>query len=433
MGRPGLVEVQAGPEGPLCQLLGDQMVEHEHVGLLDQLGAAHPSGAEEHVGRNRWGPDLRHQERLQVEVAGELLVEPGSSVPPVDQVLGQGLPLRRLVGVAGLREEGGSLAEVPSGHHIGVGVVVDTLVVLVRADHGADVATTVGVGLDAAGPVAGGLDQERTSCSAEEAGIARPGRVVGGRPGHVGHDVLLVRARGDDEGCAVRTDDLVRRDVGSVAPRLPREPGGQQAGGQRFRTGSGQTPEAVLDHGPRRGRPDRDQGGQHENVRIPKDMPGVGSSGQSPGADRGLAAVRCGGQQVEHGIAGGQLRSWVPIDHHLGIRPPRGPCFPVLGEQGVETQGLHLRQSLVRLVQSGAVGGVCGPGGEAFHDPVAARRHLPVPCGHGDPGIPLSGECPGSVATLFGHECPCVGRGAQGVARKELGLGTLNPQCHGLW
>ena len=105
----------------------------------------------------------------------------------------------------------------------------------------------------------------------------------------------------------------------------------------------------------------------------------------------------------------------------------------MLGEQGVETQGLHLHQSLVRLVQSGSVGGVCGPGGEAFHDPVAARRHLPVPCGHGDPGIPLSGECPGSVATLFGHECPCVGRGAKRVARKELGLGTLSPQCHGLW
>ena len=85
MGGPRLVEGEARAERPGDHLVGHEVVEHEHVGLLDELGAGHPLGAEQHVDGDRGRGDLGHEERLQVEVAGELLVEAPLGVPPVDQ------------------------------------------------------------------------------------------------------------------------------------------------------------------------------------------------------------------------------------------------------------------------------------------------------------------------------------------------------------
>ena len=50
--------------------------------------------------------DLGHEERLQVEVAGELLVEAPLGVPAVDQALGQGPPGVGLLGAAGRLQRG---------------------------------------------------------------------------------------------------------------------------------------------------------------------------------------------------------------------------------------------------------------------------------------------------------------------------------------
>ena len=73
----------------------------------------------------------------------------------------------------------------------------------------------------------------------------------------------------------------------SQGKRAPRSPRARAAGACRR-----EAADAVLEHGPGRSRPDRGQRRQHEDVRVPKDVPGVGVAGQPPGADRGLAGRR---------------------------------------------------------------------------------------------------------------------------------------------
>ena len=58
------------------------MVEHEDIGLLDELGTGDPLGTQQHVDRDRGRGDRGHEKGLQVEVAGELLVEDRSAFHP---------------------------------------------------------------------------------------------------------------------------------------------------------------------------------------------------------------------------------------------------------------------------------------------------------------------------------------------------------------
>src|ERR1035441_8384535 len=96
------------------------MVEHEHVGLFDELGAGHSLGAEKYVGGDwRWC-DPGHEERLQFEVAGKLLVESSLGAPSVDQSVSQCPPGRCSASVAGPEEAFGTATKVPAGHDVRV-------------------------------------------------------------------------------------------------------------------------------------------------------------------------------------------------------------------------------------------------------------------------------------------------------------------------
>ncbi len=114
---------------------------------------------EQHVGHDGplWGEFGDHERFERIE-AGELLVDPGRGVVSVDERIGE---LEPVVAFAPLDSFGpscgcgcGCAAEVPSGHDVGVGVVVDVLVVFVRAHHAADVRAAVGVALDSSRPPA---------------------------------------------------------------------------------------------------------------------------------------------------------------------------------------------------------------------------------------------------------------------------------------
>ena len=119
--------------------------------------------------------------------------------------------------------------------------------------------------------------------------------------------MLLLLAGEDRDELSVPPGRRGGGHVAAVAGRFPGEPGpGSRPPGGR-RPGRGQAAEAVLEHGAGGGGADGGEGGEHEHVGIPEHVAAVGAAGQAPGADRGLAGVRGGAEQVEHGEARRQL------------------------------------------------------------------------------------------------------------------------------
>ena len=117
-------------------------------------------------------------ERLTLEEARELLIDARAGVVAVhDRVRGRE-PVAQLALVHAASMAGHvrrRRTQVPSCHHVRVGVVVDVLVVLIRADHVADVTAAVRVAFDAGLPVARGLDEDRHPVAAREFLVAGPG------------------------------------------------------------------------------------------------------------------------------------------------------------------------------------------------------------------------------------------------------------------
>src|SRR4029453_4495952 len=103
--------------------------------------------------------------------------------------------------------------EVPASDHVREGVVVNGLVVFIRADHPIDVRTTVAVVACAGHPVAGGLDEEWPPGLFRQGGVASPVDVARRRPGDVGDDVLLELSRPDANELAGCEPCRGRRDI----------------------------------------------------------------------------------------------------------------------------------------------------------------------------------------------------------------------------
>ena len=164
VGGTPLVEAEIRLEAAGHHLVGHEVVEHQDVGLLDHLGAVGPIRAEQQIGGDgATGRHLGDDQRLEAVEAGELLVHAGVAVVAVVEPVGQlppAAPLGRGDAVGGSVEELGRPSEVPTGEHVGAGVVVDRLVVLVGADDAVDVAGAVGLDPDPGRPVPGRLHQE---------------------------------------------------------------------------------------------------------------------------------------------------------------------------------------------------------------------------------------------------------------------------------
>ena len=112
---------------------------------------------EQEVGGDRpsWR-DVGDDERLEPEEAGELLVQPAHRVVAVDERVGDCEPRRALLGIL---DELGAAPQVPARHDVRERVVVDGLVVLVRADDAVEMRAPVD-DANARGPVARGLDEQ---------------------------------------------------------------------------------------------------------------------------------------------------------------------------------------------------------------------------------------------------------------------------------
>ena len=139
--RARLVEVEVRAQRARRDLVGDEVVEHQHVGLLDDLRARDALASEQQVGGDRPARrDLGDHERLELEEARELLVQPVRAVVAVDERVGQRAPADRSLGsVVRRRRARAARAQVPARHHVRERVVVDRLVVLVGPDHAVDV------------------------------------------------------------------------------------------------------------------------------------------------------------------------------------------------------------------------------------------------------------------------------------------------------
>ena len=86
----------------------------------------------------------------------------------------------------------------------------------------------------------------------------------------------------------------------------------------------------ILEHRPCGLRVGRGEEGEDVHVAVPEHVPSVRPAAQPARADRGLALFSDAGHQVKEREPHRQLQLGVPVDHHVGVLPPRGPSPPVL-------------------------------------------------------------------------------------------------------
>ena len=142
MRRPRLVETEIGTQAVRRDLVGNEVMKHQDIGLLEDLGSFYAFGSEEHVSGDRtfWS-DVRDDQRLELSKPCELFVDAGSGVVPVNQCVCDFEPLAAFIraDIVWSCSRGGT-PEVPTRHHVRVGVVVNRLVIFVRSDDTVDVA-----------------------------------------------------------------------------------------------------------------------------------------------------------------------------------------------------------------------------------------------------------------------------------------------------
>ena len=233
------------------------------------------------------------------------------------------------------RRERGGPAQVPARHHVGERVVVDRLVVLVRADHAVDVRAPVRVDADARGPVARGLDEQlaarRPSANAVVAGPVE----VAATPPTRRRRRCAPRAR--RFGSRRPRPVAVGADAGVTSTPSPADSQGKRAPSRPSRRAAcarrRQPADPVLEHRARGGGMGRGEERQHEDVAVPEDVAAVGGPAEPAGADRRLAAVGDRRHQVEEREADRPLQLRVALDDDVGALPAPRPGLAVLGEQ----------------------------------------------------------------------------------------------------
>jgi hypothetical protein len=130
-------------------------------GCLTTLRDARARGAEQHVrGDGPLRRDLGDHKRLELVEPSELLIEAGGMVVAGDERVGKLQPTPALGVVHRPHAGAGGAAQVPTGHDVGVGVVVDMGVVLVGTHYVSDVPSPARIELDPRRPPARGLDKQ---------------------------------------------------------------------------------------------------------------------------------------------------------------------------------------------------------------------------------------------------------------------------------
>ena len=189
MGTAWLVVAEIGFRRRARELVRQEGEQRHYIGLFDHLRPLRSLTADHHVDRHLAVGVKRQIERLQLVIAGKLLVEPGgrietgndasNRVAPVGKFrLAQREPFPQRCGTVGpagahhfdsLEPSG----DVPARHHVSKCVVVYVLVVLVRPDHVADMPLAIRLRHGARRPETSGLQQNLRAGIAEEPVVAR--------------------------------------------------------------------------------------------------------------------------------------------------------------------------------------------------------------------------------------------------------------------
>src|SRR5215469_13001536 len=110
---------------------------------------------------------------------------------------------------------------VPTCHHIGVGVIVYALVILIRSDYTADMAVTVPLRLCAARPESARLVEHLGPRLEEEVYVLGCLPILPDRVRDICSNVLFLLPAKDINDLAIRTNNLLRRRLGTSIRRLP--------------------------------------------------------------------------------------------------------------------------------------------------------------------------------------------------------------------
>ncbi len=377
-------------------------MEEQHVGLLDDLRSGHALTTQECIGPRRPWCQLRDADGLQAMEAGELLVDAGPGVVTIDDVVRDTQPVGHFIGGRFTRRTPGpSVAgatarapvshgrrrssEIPARHHVGVGIVVDELVVLVRPDHAPQVHAAVRVLFEARGPEAGRFDEQPSTVPSREGGVPAPGHVCGDGPGDIGDDVQLSLPGPDADRMSGRARHPGWCHVTTISCRLPREPGSPQASVPRGGLGSGQPLDAVGEHGAGGCRAGRREEGQHEDFRVPEDVALVRRSGEAAGSQRSLACHGDRTVEVEEGEVDRALQLIVAVDADAHLPPAARPRLAMLAQEACEPELLTAREVLL-----GGLDGRCPVGardvrGQAVEPSYLAADLGRLGGGHSDP------------------------------------------------
>ena len=298
-----------------------------------------------------------------------VLIRPGQTDPvdlfsPLrDKSVKPQLLIERGVQFGALRlEQSGvfdGLADVPAGHVVGKGIVVDVLLELIRADHVVHVKQPVLAGLQSAQPEFRTVEDQLVTVPVHIVLIARADVVLPDAKGHVGGDVDLDQAAPDLGGKAgenVRAQ-ILRRHLAVVQPRaLPRKLRALKPVVRRLFVCAGQGEIAVFLQTPGNLGHGKNKIGQQEDLRIPEGVALVALAAESFCAD--VHAPVVGGRHQLHVILGKADREQVvvrSVDLNGGAAPDLFlPAGRRIRCEAVKAHGLVLfqrvqRQGLQRL------------------------------------------------------------------------------------
>ena len=211
--------------GPRIAFFRQQGQQRHDVGLLHHLGSLRPLPSEDDVEGYCAVGVSGEVDLFEIEETGELLEQPAFRREAGEQRLGRLRPLLKfgVVEVELFRKFGpatrptiaqqrGDLdatPDVPAGHDIGIGAVVDVLVIFVRTDDAADMAPAVGLGNGSAGPEPCGFQKNFGAGFDHEGVIPCRLPVLPDRVGDIGRDMLLLRAAEHLDEITIGADELL--------------------------------------------------------------------------------------------------------------------------------------------------------------------------------------------------------------------------------
>ena len=314
----------------------------DHIGLLENLGVGgHAvSAAPVFLGVQKALAHLVRGSIFQVKVPVKLGDD--AALPRLGHVqllrrLGKpgqkglrvGLPAEGIVGRrVGLPQKLRRLdrpSEGLPGHAVGIGVVVDPLVVLIRADHIQNFPAVTGGAPDQQGVIEPCALQHRPRAALDQQAVVPGGeRIEHHRPGHGGGNMDLLIP---EEGPHGTLGEHVRHVVvgAGVKAALLALPGVKRtlpAIGFCLLQGPGQSLNAVAHHGPGHLGLGIQEVVQDEHFAVPEDSPLIGLSGEAPSGDRQIVPV-AGGDRIEvvEGVVDLILGLLIALDLHRAPVP----------------------------------------------------------------------------------------------------------------